>query len=78
MAAVWGNHCIRPSRDNVASGHPRQMYSAPALWDAEDQLCAVSDNDVSACLEEAVLRSTVPCAEDVYEICTNIMRRDNL
>ena len=43
---------------------------------AEDRLCTVSSTDFDACCGEAVFRSAIPCDEDVYQLCVNIMGRD--
>lgn len=53
------------------------MYYTPMLWRAEDQLCNVSSDDLNACCEEAEFRSTIPCDEDVYAVCVDIIRRDH-
>lgn len=52
------------------------MYYTPLLWNAEDHLCNVSIADFNVCREEALFRSSIPCDEDVYEMCVIIMRRD--
>ena len=39
-------------------------------------LCNVSIADFNVCREEALFRSSIPCDEDVYEMCVIIMRRD--
>ncbi|XP_063955289.1 uncharacterized protein LOC135154065 [Lytechinus pictus] len=80
MADIWNNHRIRPSVNlHVPSGHPMMMYHTPQIWGTEDQLCTnVDDDDLAACISDAVFRSTIPCDKDVYDLCVYIMKRDNL
>lgn len=52
------------------------MYYTPSLWNAEDNLCNVSVADFNACCEEALFRSSIPCDEDVYQMCVSIMSGD--
>lgn len=76
---MWNAHVIRPSRNSVVpSGRPDLMYTAATLWGATDKLCPVSAEDVEVCSTEAVLRSTIPCDDDVYRLCISILRRDGL
>lgn len=77
---MWNQHTIRPSRNgNSPSGRPEQMYYFPSLWGAQDQLFPVLDlDDINDCSEEAEFRSTVPCDPVIYDMCVNIMSRDNL
>jgi hypothetical protein len=76
---MWNNHVVRPSKNvRVPSGRPIIMHSVPSLWGATDQLCGVNDGDVAACRSEAAFRSTTPCDADVYTLCMNIMRTENI
>ena len=80
MADTWNNHRIRSSvNPRVPSGYPVMMYNTPQIWGTEDKLCTnVDDDDLAACISEAVFRSNVPCDEDVYDLCMHVMNRDNL
>ena len=77
---MWNTHRIRPSRNvRVPSGRPMLMYYTPQIWGTEDKLCTtVDDDEMTVCNSEAEFRSTIPCDPDVYELCVDIMRRDNL
>jgi len=76
---MWNSHVIRPSRNaQVPSGRPSVMYYVPALWGTSDQLCSVSDDEVEVCRTEAEFRSMIPCDSDVYDMCIDIISRNNL
>ena len=74
---MWNWHRIRSSQNTTApTGRPMVMYTSPVLWGGVDQLCGVSDTDITVCCSEAVFRSSMPCDPDVYEACLHIMHRD--
>jgi len=76
---MWNWHRIRSSQNTTApTGRPMVMYTSPVLWGGVDQLCGVSDTDITVCCSEAVFRSSMPCDPDVYEACLHIMHRDRL
>ena len=71
MIQTWNNHLIRPQRNQRApSGRPCVMYNLPSLFQTQDYLCPVSDNEVTACAEECLFRESIPCEHDMYELCT--------
>ncbi len=76
---MWDNHTIRPSSNsNSPSGQPRQMFNHPSLWNSRDYLCPVSRVDIDACRAEVEPRSLICCDDNVYDMCINIMRGNNL
>ncbi|XP_069108919.1 uncharacterized protein [Argopecten irradians] len=77
--AVWNSHHIRPSRnDQVPHGRPNSMYYTPNLWGSSDKLCQVADEDINLCTEEVTFRTAIPCDEDVYRLCIEIMRKGHI
>lgn len=75
---IWNSHYIRRSANAAPSGRPDVMYRFPSLWNAEDQIVKVTQEDFAACAEEVEFRSVIPCDPDVYEVCVVIMRRCGL
>lgn len=75
---IWNAHRIWPSKNtNVPSGIPNVMYLAPRLWGAEDHLVPLSD-DLATCKESCKFLSSVPCDEDMFDLCTIIMEESGL
>lgn len=75
----WNSHLIRPSKNvNVPHGRPDIMYTVPELYDTEDYLCDVSEQDIISCEEDCLHRSDIACDEDVHTLCTYIMAENNL
>nr|XP_054761103.1 uncharacterized protein LOC129267417 [Lytechinus pictus] len=67
---VWDRHLIRPSRNIQApSGRPNIMFNLPSLYTTRDYLHGVSQERMQACKEECVFRKTIPCDEDIFELC---------
>ena len=54
------------------------MYLVPGLYESENYLNSVPSDKLLACREECVFRSSVPCDEDVFHLCTFIMAQLNL
>ena len=76
---VWDSHVIRPStNDRVPHGRPNVMYMVPVLYDTEDYLCAVDSDELEVCKSECTFRKSFACDEDVFEVCSEIMRERNL
>lgn len=77
---MWNTHTIRPSRQdiNAPSGRPELMYNAPHLWGVDDKIHLVSQQDIDVCSNQAEFRTSIPCDEDVYDVCMDIIIRDNL
>ncbi|KAJ8048760.1 hypothetical protein HOLleu_01206 [Holothuria leucospilota] len=79
VTEMWNTHKIRPSRNaHVPSGRPVVMYYAPHLWGFTDKLHILDPNNVDACANQAEFRSTIPCDKDVYDLCMDIIIRDNI
>ncbi|KAF3854207.1 hypothetical protein F7725_022262, partial [Dissostichus mawsoni] len=75
---VWNAHRIRPSTNaNVPAGIPNIMYTAPHLWGADDLLVPFSD-DLPTCKESCKFLTSVPCDEDVFDLCTIIMEESGM
>ncbi|XP_063971427.1 uncharacterized protein LOC135158071 [Lytechinus pictus] len=71
---VWDRHLIRPSRNVQApSGRPNIMFNLPSLYTTRDYLHGVSQERMQACKEECVFRKTIPCDEDIFELCCIVM-----
>ncbi|KAF3844458.1 hypothetical protein F7725_007621 [Dissostichus mawsoni] len=77
IKAVWNTHRIRPTKNcNVPSGIPDVMYTVPQLWGSED--CVVPHSDLGACKQACKFLSTIPCDEDVFDLCNMIMLESGL
>ncbi|XP_065129177.1 uncharacterized protein [Paramisgurnus dabryanus] len=75
---VWNAHRIRPSKNtNVPCGKPDVMFMAPHLWGVEDLIVPLTE-DLNACKENCKFLSSVPCDEDVFDLCTIIMEESDL
>lgn len=75
---VWNAHRIRTSKNtNVPSGIPEVMYLAPHLWGAEDLIIPFND-DLTTCKESCKFLTSVPCDEDMFDLCTIIMEESGL
>ena len=76
---TWNNHVIRPSRNpNVPSGRPNIMYEVPRIYLTYDYKQNVDVNELNACQNECLSRSTFPCDEDVYNVCIFLMQDRSL
>lgn len=75
---VWNAHRIRPSTNaNVPAGIPNIMYTAPHLWGADDLLVPFSE-DLPTCKESCKFLTSVPCDEDMFDLCTIIMEESGM
>ena len=78
---VWDLHKIRPSSNCVVqSGRPNSMYHIPALWSCTDCKMAVAQANLHFCANSRLIKvqNSIPCDDDVHQLCTAIMRRNNL
>jgi len=78
---AWDSHKIRPSSNPVVpSGRPNIMYHIPGLWSCTDYKTAVTLADLHLCANSGLttVRSSIPCDDDVHQLCTAIMRNNNL
>ena len=65
------NHLIEPSPNQRSpSGRPSVMYSLPALYDYQDYVCRVPDENVAYCSQECSFWQPIPCDSDIFELCT--------
>lgn len=78
IAEIWNTHTIRRSKnEHVPCGRPDLMYFVPIIWGSDNHLCSIPDEEIDVCSNEAEFRSTIPCDADVYNLCINIMKRQN-
>ena len=77
-AKVWNHHIIRHVKgSDVPCGRPNIMYNVPSLYNANDCSIAVPEEEVQACRDECIFRDVCPFDEDVYTLCTQLMRENN-
>lgn len=53
------------------------MFEVPELYAVDDYTCAVDDEDLLLCKNNALCRSGIPCDEDVYNICIYLMSEND-
>ena len=72
---MFGNaHRIRPSKNlNVPAGIPNIMYMTPHLWGTDDHLVGSFTDDLTTCKEGCKFLTSVPCDEDMFDLCTMFM-----
>ncbi|KAF6715501.1 hypothetical protein FQA47_013797 [Oryzias melastigma] len=76
---TWNSHVIRPSsNEHVPHGRPDAMHLIPELYDTEDYLSQVSEEDLARCEDDCVHRSDIACDGDVFTLCTHIMAQNSL
>ena len=75
--SVWNSHRIQ-HRTGISdvTGRPHALYSAPEMYGAIDQLCAVRGRKVQACLEEVTDLSDSKCDETIQELCEILMEEN--
>lgn len=79
VAEVWDNHIIRPTTNqNVPFGRPIIMFSAPELYNVQDYKTLIENDQIRICKEEALFRKTVPCDQDIYDMCMLLMDENNM
>ena len=77
IKAVWNSHRIRPTKNpNVPSGIPDMMFTVPQLWFSEDLI--VPHNDLDDCKQACKFLSSVPCDEDIFDLCSIVMSESGL
>jgi len=54
------------------------MYLAPEQYGCSDYVYEVNDADIATCMMHTVMYQYTPCDEDVYQLCCEIMRQNNL
>ena len=59
-------------------GRPSILYYRPALAAATHHGFQCNENDLVFCKNESLFRDTVPCDNDVFEVCTILMARNRL
>lgn len=76
---VWDTHNIAPSRNvNLPHGKPNIMYYVPELYGCEDYLVSAADDEVALCKNDSTFRKSLPCDEDVFNLCCIIMNEQHL
>ena len=76
IQSVWNNHKIRTSRRGLPSGRPNIMFNVPVVYGEQSHLTNITQQEIDACRSNCSFRSAIPCDTDMYELCTQIMRRD--
>ena len=54
------------------------MYMVPMLYETVDYLCPVENDELEICKSECTFRRAIACEEEVFELCTILMRERNL
>ncbi|XP_049322555.1 uncharacterized protein LOC125806138 [Astyanax mexicanus] len=79
ISDVWNAHRIRPSRNtNVPSGIPNVMHLAPHLWNTEDLLVPVCEDELVTCKECCQFLTSVTCDGDVFDLCSLFLEDSRL
>ena len=79
VAEVWNSHVIRPSKNlMVPSGIPNVMFSVPELYDSENYMCLIDEEEFQLCQTNALYRDGMASDEDVYNLCIYIMAEQSL
>lgn len=79
VARLWNTHRIRPSKNqNVPSGVPLLMYTAPSLYATRDYLRHVQQDKLDVCQEECMLVTHIPCDHELFELFLLYMEEQNL
>lgn len=45
----------------------------PQLYNVRDYLCPVQGEHVNVCKTECIFREPIPCDQDVYSLCNDLM-----
>ncbi|KAJ8047915.1 hypothetical protein HOLleu_00032 [Holothuria leucospilota] len=81
ISIEWNHHHIRKSHErggNVRNGRPAIMYDAPEIFEAEDYICRVPEEELHECREECNFKSDIPCDEDLHELCLLLIHENDL
>ncbi|XP_061193724.1 uncharacterized protein LOC133201956 [Saccostrea echinata] len=78
LQLTWNTHTLQ-SKQNYGTERQRPilLYTMPELYNAEERLCRVEDNEIDICEEETVYR-TILCDETIACLCEMIRRENNL
>ena len=63
--------------EHIPHGRPNE-YLIPELYETEDYLCQVSEEDLTRCEDDCIYRSDIACDDDVFTLSTHIMAQNNL
>lgn len=75
---VWNGHVIRVSRRGLPSGRPNIMMEAPFLYGTRSYLNNITQQEIDDSKNICEFRKAIPCDEDMYNLCCNSMRENNL
>ena len=78
MVQTWNNHKILSDKRGLQCGRPIVMYEVPIIYNADSTLIAITQNELAVHTAMCVLRKSVPCEEDVNELCCHLMYQMNL
>jgi hypothetical protein len=76
LAGMWNTHKMASKTESSRGRRPLMMYTIPELYNADDCLCAVDEDEIDMCAEETIPKSALPCDETVKELCYLIMEED--
>lgn len=54
------------------------MFMAPQLWGTEDFIVQQDSDQLQIAQEACVFLSSIPCDEEVFDLCTILMEERNL
>lgn len=54
------------------------MYLASHLWGTEDHIIPVNEDDLATCKECCAFATSVPCDEDIFDLCSIYMEESGL
>lgn len=75
----WNSHLIRPSGNHhVPHGRPDVMYLVPELYNTQDYLCQIPEEEVNHCKNDCIHRRDVACDNDVFMLCTSVVAENGL
>lgn len=53
------------------------MYTLPEIYNVEDRLCSVDEDEIVMCEEETIRKHDFPCDETVKELCYLLLQETN-
>jgi hypothetical protein len=77
IVTIWNNHTIRKSRRNLPSGRPNVMYQEPSLYNTRSYITPMHPVELGQHRELCTARSSIPCDEDMYDLCCCLMAQNN-
>lgn len=79
LAATWNTHSIASKNNAIRGGNrPLMMYTLPELYNVDDRLCPVDEDEIVMCEEESVGKPDFPCDKTIKELCLLLLEENNL